>query len=175
MKKALSIVWLPVIVLFIIPFNAAAEPMVAWNQSDDIEALNFNFENTLGEPFPLELPGIEPIYVTEVNIQTGGSEIAIATESLDFFYYGEYEGGTIFATYIGEDGYYVLPITLHSATLAEHYKIDELPELPEDLLTLPAPEEVDMYFDATISVLGSEPFGFRLVLWKGIPIMGGVY
>ena len=166
MKKSLSVLWLPLIALFIVPLNASAAPVVVWNQGP-IEALNFDFMATMGEPLPLELPGVDPLLVTGVEILTEGSEIAIATDSLDFYYYGDYEGGVILATYIagvdeyGAYEYDILPITLESATLAEHYEIDAIPEDPNDLLTLPAPEEVDMYFDATLSIPGIGTFELK--------------
>ena len=143
------------IILLVFTFSVFSESIT---HEGAIEGLVFLF---YPEPLPLVLPGVDA-NVAFAFVEAEGREHIVITPSGQYNYNAKLESGTV---YVWEDIELVtdsegnvidiitlgdpIIITLESGSLNEHFDIEG--PIPDDPLDVEVPDDVDLYFKATLT------------------------
>jgi len=164
MKRFIVVACIISIAFFGLAYDSLGQGATVWLFEGPIEGLVIDFGSDV---LPVTLPGMDPLNVTCVEIVAEGTEHIVITESGQFNYWANLGPGTIYATTIyskgnGKPKCMVVPISMESASINEHYVVQD-PENPNE-----APlDSMDIYFKTTLILDGEQTFDFSLKLKDG--------
>lgn len=172
MRKLITTIWLTSIILLISAQVSISKPYV-YTHTGEIDGLVFTFD----PPLLADLPGIGPLNVGYVEIETSGSELIAITKSGRYFYFGVYGPGTIYVwSELDEYGEPVgnpVEIPMNSGMLIESFTMDG-PIPPDDPNQVPPGEDLNLFFQATIAPEGVDPYDFGLTIINGEIVFAGI-
>ncbi len=172
MKRLFAFTLIAAVIMAALPASSFAEAPLIFQNTGEIVGLQFYF----GDPgLPVDLSGIGiPYFEAEaVDIDTSGDELAIIyADTKDYYYYGSYVPGTIWAYTINGD---VIEIPMVSATLAEYFVIKgSVKKAIASPFTVTAPSDTSLIFKAVLSGDGNT-VNFALIVQDGEVIFAGTY
>ena len=168
MRRITLIAYILSAVLLIFAFSTFSDPV-----EETIEGLVFLF---YPESLPLTLPGIS-INVVYVEVEASGREQITIAPSGQYNYSANLTNGIIHAyesvTVCTDDEGNIIGIepdsdpvniVMESGSLNEHFSIEG--PIPDDPLEVEVPDDVDLYFKATL-IIDGETFNYQLKIKNG--------
>jgi hypothetical protein len=170
-----GVVTLVLLLAFIVlPVSSFGSPALYWNEGV-VDELAFAFEPVmlvdLGDDFVFN--------AAYVKIETTGREVVAIDQSLMYYYFGEYNSGTISVwgqmPKFNKKGNPKTPcdftIPMNSASLIEQFQLDG--PLTTDPFHVKAPDDTSLIFRARLAPDGFGIINFMLIIQEGIVTFAG--
>jgi hypothetical protein len=173
MRKWGVITFVLLLAFIALPVNSFASPALYWHEGV-VDELAFAFDPAMF----VDLGGSFAFNAAYVKIETTGREVVAIDQSLMYYYFGEYNSGTI--SVWGEMPKFNkkgnpktscdFTIPMNSASLVEQFKLGG--PLTTDPFHVKAPDDTSLIFKAKLATdVGT--VNFMLIIQKGIVTFAG--
>jgi len=168
MKKWGVITFIFLLAFIVLPVNSFGSRALYWHEGI-IDELAFTFEPAMY----VDLGGLK-FYAAYVKIETTGREVVAIDQSLMYYYFGEYDSGTIsvweempkFNKKGNPKTSCDFTIHMNSASLVEQFQLDS--PLTTDPFHVKAPDDTSLIFKAKLAPEGLGTVNFMLIIQKGV-------